>query len=353
MSDDEVPSRLDPRVAALIRALPKAELHVHLEGSLLPELALRLAERRGVQLPGAERGLEGLREAYRYRHFGDFLRVYVAISSTLQQAEDFSDAVAGVAEQLAAQNVRWAEITFTPMTHVARGVDAQAMLAGLAEGRSRARTLGVEIAWVFDIVRSLPHQAEATLALALQARDQGLIGLGVGGPEGPRWPTEPLAPVFARAKAEGLRSVPHAGEQDGPASVRTTLALLDPDRIGHGVRSIEDRELLAELRDRGIALEVCPSSNVALQVVPSLAAHPLPELLAAGIELSLGSDDPPLFGTTLVDEYLRCAEVFGWTIDDVVALASAAVEQSFMPVERRDALWAEQVAVVEALMTAH
>ncbi len=333
----------DRDLEALIGELPKVELHVHLEGSITPELALRLAARRGVALPGADEGVEGLRRAYRFRSFRDFLEVYIALSSTLQQAEDFADAVVGVAEQLAAQRVRYAEMTFTPMTHVARGVGREAMLDGLAQGRARARDeLGVELAWVFDVVRSLPDQADETLALALRAREQGVIAVGVGGPEGPKWSVAPLASMFAKAKAEGLASVPHAGEQHGAASLRETLDLLAPDRIGHGVRCLEDLELVAELIDKQIALEVCPSSNVALGVVGSFAEHPLPRLLDAGLAISLGSDDPPLFGTTLVDEYRRCARAFGWGAEQLVAIAGAAVEHSFLPESRKQALLAEQ-----------
>ncbi|HLT34930.1 MAG TPA: adenosine deaminase [Enhygromyxa sp.] len=341
-SDELLPPGLD----ALIRELPKVELHVHLEGSIVPELALRLAARRNVRLPGAEQGVEGLRRAYRFHSFRDFLDVYLALSSTLQQAEDFADAVFGVAEQLAAQRVRRAEMTFTPMTHVARGVDADAMLDGLAHGRARARDqLGVELAWVFDVVRSLPDQADATLELALRGQPHGVVAVGVGGPEGPPHSVAPLASMFARARSAGLKSVPHAGEQHGAPSLRETLDLLAPARIGHGVRCLEDREITAEIVDRGIALEVCPSSNVALGVVASLAEHPLPRLLDAGISVSLASDDPPLFGTTLVDEYRRCALAFGWDAAQLLALAGAAVEQSFMPDDRKQALRAEQARV--------
>lgn len=349
-SSDAAAISLDPGLEALIESLPKAELHVHLEGSIMPELALRLAARRNVRLPGDERGVEGLREAYEFRSFRDFLQVYVALSSTLQQAEDFAEVVVGVAEQLAAQQVRYAEMTFTPMTHVARGVDADAMLDGLAHGRARAcDELGVELAWVFDVVRSLPDQADQTLELALRGRDQGVIAVGVGGPEGPNWSVAPLASMFARAKAEGLRSVPHAGEQWGAPSLRETLDLLAPDRIGHGVRCLEDLDIVAELIDRNIKLEVCPSSNVALGVVASLAEHPLPRLLERGLAVSLGSDDPPLFGTSLVEEYRRCAYAFGWGPEQIRARACAAVEHSFMPDDRKQALRAEQARVIANL----
>ena len=338
--------------SALIEALPKAELHVHLEGSIVPELALRLAERHQIALPGAERGVEGLREAYEFRNFADFLKVYMAISSTLQTEQDFADAVVGVAEVLAKQSVRYAEMTFTPMTHVARGTAADAMLSGLAQGRIRAREeQGVELAWVFDVVRSLPDQAMPTLELALRAQGDGVVALGVGGPEGPKYSVEPLAPAFARARAEGLRSVPHAGEQYGAPSLRETLELLDPDRIGHGVRCLEDPAIVDAIVSRGIQLEVCPSSNVALKVVPSLAVHPLPRLQQAGIQLSLGSDDPPLFGTTLVQEYERCAETFDWGPPEILAMARAAVEHSFMPAEAKQALIAEQEAVAARVLS--
>jgi adenosine deaminase len=175
-----------------------------------------------------------------------------------------------------------------------------------------------------------------------------VIALGVGGPEGPQWSVAPLAQVFARAKAEGLKSVPHAGEQHGPPSLRETLDLLAPDRIGHGVRCLADPELTAEIADRGIPLEVCPSSNVALGVVSSFAAHPLPLLLAAGVQLSLASDDPPLFGTTLVEEYQRCVAAFGWGPEQVLAIAGAAVQHSFMPDARKRELLAAQRRVAEA-----
>lgn len=340
---------LSPALDALIRQIPKVELHVHLEGSIVPELALRLAARRNVRLPGADQGVDGLRRAYRFRDFRSFIEVYLALSSTLQQAEDFADAVFGVAEQLAAQQVRWAEMTFTPMTHVTRGVDADAMLDGLAHGRARAREqLGVELAWVFDVVRSCPDQADGTLALALRGQADGVIAVGVGGPEGPPYSVAPLASMFARAKAAGLASVPHAGEQHGAPSLRETLDRLAPDRIGHGVRCLEDLEITAEIIDRGVALEVCPSSNVALGVVASLAEHPLPKLLDAGVKLSLGSDDPPLFGTTLVDEYRRCARAFGWGSAELLAIASAAIEHSLMPADRKRALLAEQAHVATA-----
>ncbi len=318
---------------AQLRALPKVELHVHLEGSIGPELAMQLATRRGVELPGASEGVEGLRAAYRYANFQDFIRLYVAISRCLCEAEDFADAVAGVAHAAADEGVRYAEYTFTPMTHVARGVDPERMLEGLAQGRARARAEhGVEIGWVFDVVRSFPDQGMPTVELMLRARAMGeaVVGLGVGGPEGPQWPAAALVPVFARAKAEGFAALPHAGEQDGPASVAAAIDEFGADRIGHGVRVVEEPALLARVAELGIPLELCPSSNLVLGFYPDLAAHPLAALDAAGVKWSINSDDPPLFGTTLTNEYLRCARHYGWDAHRIHAIARAAVEHSYL-----------------------
>lgn len=342
--------RLDPYLGQLIERLPKVELHLHLEGSIPPELALRLAHRHGRGLPGMAEGAAGLRSNYRFASFSEFVRMYIAISACLVDAEDFCAIAVALAEELAAQRVVYAEVTFTAMTHVARGVDPAAMLAGLAEGRLRAREQhGVELAWVFDIVRSFGDQAAPTLELALRGREQGVIGLGFAGPEAADWPTGPFAPVFARARAEGLRSLPHAGEMAGPRSIWDALKVLGADRIGHGVRAVEDPELMAYLKEHQVPLEVCPTSNLGIGLYPDLAAHPLPELLAAGLAVSLASDDPPMFATSLVEEYRRCAAAYGWDADQVRALAAAAVRHSCLPEPRKAELLAEQARVAAEL----
>jgi len=342
---------LDPHLEALIRRIPKAELHVHLEGSILPELALRLAHRHGQILPGMEDGAEGLRQRYRFESFQDFLRMYLAISACLIDAADFCEITVALGEALAAQRVVYAEVTFTPMTHVARGVDPAAMLAGLAEGRERARREhGVTLAWVFDIVRCFQDQAEPTLALALRGRANGVIGLGFSGPEAPTWPATPFASIFARAKAEGLHSLPHAGEFLGPSSVWEALRVLGAERIGHGVRSVDDPALIEHLVAEQIPLEVCPTSNLRLGIYPDLARHPLPQLLRAGVAVSLASDDPPMFGTSLVEEYCRGARAYGWDAAQVCALAASSVEHSFLAADRKAALLEEQREVAAALL---
>ena len=337
---------VDPRLDALIATLPKVELHLHLEGSITPELALRLAHRRGRVLPGMASGAQGLREHYRFASFKEFLRMYIAVSACLSEAEDFCEIAVALGRELKAQRVVYAEVTFTPMTHVARGVDPAVMLAGLAEGRARALAEhGVELAWVFDIVRCFRDQAEPTLALALSGREDGVIGLGFAGPEAPEWPTGPFARTFARAKAEGLHSLPHAGEMAGPASIWEALELLGAERIGHGVRAVDDPALLEHLARTQVPLEVCPTSNLGIGLYADLAAHPLPRLLSAGLAVSLASDDPPMFATTLVEEYRRCAAAYGWDEAQIRALAAAAVQHSFLGPERKAALLREQAAV--------
>jgi adenosine deaminase len=250
----------------------------------------------------------------------------------MARADDFERAVLGVAESFAASGIAYAEVTFTPMTHVRRGVDPDAMLDGLASGRALARERwGVEFAWVFDIVRSFPDQADETLALALHGREQGVVALGIGGPEGPEYPTHVFGDVFARARTEGLRAVPHAGEQWGAQSIWEAIEVLHADRIGHGVRAVEDPKLVATLVERGVPLELCPSSNLRLGVVSRIEDHPIAELARAGVPLSLATDDPALFQCDLVGEYLLMHEVFGWDSRLLFELACAAVEHSFLP----------------------
>jgi aminodeoxyfutalosine deaminase len=327
----------------LIRRLPKAELHLHLEGSIQPALALRLAGRHGLSLPGSEEGVEGLRRHYRFTSFDDFLRLYLALSRCLTDAEDFTTITVDLARGLAAQNVRYAEVTVTPMTHVARGVSGDELLAGLAEGRARAREEhAVELAWVFDIIRNQADRAEPTLELALRGREHGVVGLGLSGPESLEWPLQPFAPLFARAREQGLHSLPHAGEHAGPESIWAALRWLGAERLGHGVRCLEDSSLIQYLVEKRIPLEVCPSSNVSLGVCADLDHHPLPRLLAAGLVVTLASDDPPLFSTTLTDEYLRCAARFSWSAEQILSLAAAGFEHSLLPLESKQTWLAAQ-----------
>jgi len=315
---------MDPAFESFVRALPKAELHLHLEGSMHPEFAVELAHAYGVALP-----------AFRFQSFDAFIRLYVTLSSCLQHPDDIRNLVVDLGRRLDQQNVRYAEVTFTPMTHVARGFAPDRLMRGLAEGRDEVHTrFGVLLRWVFDVVRSFPDQAEPTLAFAVAMREhdpESVVGLGVGGPEAGTFDMSTIARTFAKGRALGFHSVPHAGEWAGPQSVWTAVRELGADRIGHGIRSLEDPALIEHLRVHGIALEVCPTSNVVLGAVPNLAAHPIVQLLEVGVPIVLGSDDPGLFGTDLVQEFVRGSEAFGWDPARVRALARASIDHSFMP----------------------
>lgn len=329
-------------LAAFVRALPKAELHLHLEGSVTPGLARRLARRRGVMLPGVpdlEDEAADVRQAFPFTDFSGFLRLYLAIASCLREAEDFAEIVEALGAGLHAQGVGYAEVTFTPALHRSRGVPDAVMIAGLVAGRRAIlERHDVLVRWVFDVVRIFPEQAEPTLefARAMEAADPGAtVGLGLAGPEDRPHAIAPLVPTFARAKAEGLHVLPHAGELAGAERIWEVVRGIGAERIGHGVRCLEDPALVEHLREHGIALEVCPTSNVRLGVARSLAEHPLPRLLDAGLKVSLGSDDPPLFDTDLIAEYVGAAQAFGWGPERLVSLARASIEQAFMPEERR------------------
>jgi aminodeoxyfutalosine deaminase len=335
-------SHFPPPTSHFIRRMPKVELHVHLEGAIAPETLLTLARRNRVDLPVADEA--GLREWFAFRDFPHFVEIYVAITRCLRHAEDYELIAYEFGAAMARQNIRYAEVTFSPSTHRMLGVPQEVWWRGLLAGRRRAwDEFGVRFNWIFDIVRFPIEQtdrherADFTTAVAIEGMNDGVVGIGLGGTEVGA-PPEPFAPWFDRARAAGLRSVPHAGETVGPESIWGALRALGAERIGHGVRCVEDPALVAELRARQIPLEVSPTSNVCLGVAPSLAAHQLPQLLAAGLYVTLNSDDPPMFNTTLTDEYLRCAQTFGWGLDDLCALSLNGVRAAFLPDDERAAL---------------
>lgn len=335
-------SSLEPELVAFVDALPKVELHVHLEGSVRPETLLALAERHGAA--DVPRDLDALRDWYVFRDFAHFVEVYYAICATLQDGEDFARIARETGEHLADQGVRWAEMTFTPFNHLRRGVTFEAMIDGIEEGRRQARaSSGVELRWSFDVPGEFgPDAAMQTLDEVERRPPDGLVSFGLGGPEVPR---PAFAGAFARARSLGLRSVPHAGETSGPQAVWDSLVHLGAERIGHGVRSVEDATLMAHLRDEQVPLEICPTSNVRLGVVDSLDHHPLRQLMDFGVVVTLNSDDPPMFGTTLRAEYLAALGPLGLSPSEVRDLAAAGARASFMPEADRRRLVEEICAV--------
>ena len=319
---------------AFVAAMPKVELHVHLEGSIRPATLLTLAERNGTPLPATD--LEGLRDFYHFTDFDHFIRVYFTVSGCLKTVEDFGLIAYEFGADMARQNVRYAEVTFTPHTNVdSTGLPFDAIMAGLNDGRARAQVeFGVEMAWILDIVRSMPETRHAVASWAAGAQDRGVVGLGLGGPEVGH-PPEPFADAFAVARAAGLHSVPHAGEVVGPESVWGALRSLKAERLGHGVRSVEDPALVSYLHEHQVPLEVCPTSNLRLGVYDTYAVHPIRQLWAEGLYVTVNSDDPPMFETDLVAEYRVLAAHMGFSARELEQLSLMALQASFLPESRK------------------
>ncbi len=318
--------------------MPKAELHVHLEGSMRPETLLRLARRRGIDLPADD--VAGLREWFRFRDFDHFVQIYLTCSRCLRQPEDFQLLVEDFLAEQERQNVRWSEVHFTIGTHAQNGGNPGEILHAVTEAiRDGERKRGLRMGLIFDIVRNVPQQADLTLEYALQGAARGgpVVALGLSGFEATA-PTAPFREHFAEAEAQGLHRTAHAGEHGGPSVIREALEIARAERIGHGVRAAEDDSLIAELRDRRIPLEVCPSSNVCLGVFPDLAAHSFDRLYRAGVPLSINSDDPPMFETTLSADFQRLRQTFGYSAAELSRFALAGLEQSFLPAAERSAL---------------
>ena len=313
-----------------IAGLPKAELHVHHVGSASPRIVAELAARHAGSTPVPADETK-LAEYFTFTDFAHFIEVYLSVVDLIRDPEDIWTLTYEVARELAAQNVRYAELTLTPYSSIIRGIAAEAYCEAVEDARSRVeKELGIALRWCFDIPgeAGVPS-ADVTIDVALNQRPEGLVSFGLGGPE-LGVPREWFQPHFAKARGAGLHSVPHAGESTGPQTVWDSLNLLQAERIGHGINSVLDDKLLAHLAEQQIPLEVCPTSNVCTRSVPSLAEHPLPALVAAGVPVSINSDDPPMFSTTLNHEYAVAAELLGLDRDGVAEPARSGVRQSFL-----------------------
>ncbi len=319
------------------RRIPKAELHVHLEGSIRPSTLLKLAEHNGIRLPVQDEA--GLQAFYQFRDFSQFIQIYMMITGCLRTVDDYRLAAYEFGHDCARQNIRYAEVTFSIHTNARiTGLPWQEILAGLNAGREQARVeLGVDWRWVFDIVRDLPDTQKDVLEISLAARDQGVVALGLGGSEH-GYPAHLFIDTFERAQRAGLPRVPHAGEIEGPASIREAIDLLHADRIGHGVRCVEDPALVELLRERQIPLEICPTSNIRLGVYADYTSHPLRRLWDAGLAITINSDDPPMFGTDLVHEYEILVQYFNFTAEELARASLNGVHFSFLPRVDRELL---------------
>ena len=324
--------------AELAAAIPKAELHIHIEGSLEPELIFALAQRNGLSLPYAS--VEALREAYAFTNLQSFLDIYYAGASVLLQEADFHDMAWAYFLHAKADNVVHAELFFDPQTHTARGVPMATVIQGLASACARARAeLGISAELILCFLRHLSEEdAFATLEAALPYREH-FIGVGLDSSEVGHPPSK-FSRVFARCRALGLRIVAHAGEEGPPAYIWEALNDLKTERIDHGVRSLEDPALVAELARRRTPLTVCPLSNLKLCVVNDLRDHPMKRLLDAGLCAMVNSDDPAYFGGYMNANFVQTVQALDLSRDDVITLARNSFEASFVSDARRAELMA-------------
>jgi aminodeoxyfutalosine deaminase len=333
--------------STFIAGLPKAELHVHQVGSASPRIVSELAARHPGVVPSDP---DELRKFYEFRDFAHFVEVYLAVVDLIRTADDLRLLTYEVAREMAeGQRIRYAELTCTPFTSVATGIPIEAFTEAIEDARVAAeRDFGLVLRWIYDIPgESGVPAADATLDFALNHRVDALIGFGLGGPE-VGVPRPQFQPHFDAARAAGLRSVPHAGETTGPETVWHALRLLGAERIGHGTTAVEDPTLLAHLAETGIPLEVCPSSNVATRAVAAIADHPITVFRDAGVTVTVNSDDPPMFGTSLNREYEIAAELLGLDEAGVADLARTAVRASFAEEPVKKTLLAEIDAYARA-----
>jgi aminodeoxyfutalosine deaminase len=313
---------------------PKIELHVHLEATVRPETLLEIARKNGYPLPADT--AEGIRELYKFRDFDHFIEVWILTTNAFRRADDFRRIVVDYAEEAARHGAVYFEGIFSPIERTWRGVAWDEIFSGYCDGIDEARERhGVEVRLTPDITRGAPVEdgAEA-VRYAAKYRERGIVGVGLGGEEA-LYPPEKFEDAFRLAGEEGLASVPHAGEVVGPASIWGALETLHAHHIRHGIRAVEDPALLRELAGRRVVLDVCPLSNLRTGVVPSLEAHPLPDLLAAGIPCTVSTDDPEMFDTDLTREYEAVGSLglHPWTFFE------AGVEGALCDEATRERLW--------------
>lgn len=329
--------------ASFIRALPKAELHLHIEGTLEPEMMFDLAARNGIDLPFAN--VEEVRAAYEFSDLQSFLDIYYQGAAVLVTEQDFFDLMYAYLERAAADGVRRAEIFFDPQTHTERGIGFSVFMGGFTRAMQAAyNEWGISAALIMCFLRHLPGEAAVETWSEAAPYADLMIGVGldsseVGNP--PEW----FAAAYQLARDAGLRAVAHAGEEGPPAYIVGALDSLGAERIDHGVRSAEDPALIERLVAERIPLTMCPLSNVKLRVFDRLEDHNLKDLLDRGVRVTINSDDPAYFGGYALDNYVAAAEALNLSRDDLITLARNSIEATFLPVDEKDALLADLDAV--------
>jgi adenosine deaminase len=319
--------------------LPKAELHLHIEGTLEPEMVFALAERNGIELPFAS--IDDLKSRYSFSDLQSFLDLYFVCSVVLRTEQDFTELAAAYLEKAQAQGVRHVELFFDPQAHLSRGVSADTVIDGLAAAlRDAERDWGMTGGLILCFLRDLPVEEALEVLESVAHRASDLVGVGLDSTE-IGYPPELFEGVYRRARELGLHAVAHAGEEAGPEFVSGSLDSLRVERIDHGIRSLEDAALVERLRTGAVPLTVCPLSTVALGGAASLSEHPLPRMIDAGLFVTVNSDDPAYFGGYVGDNYVAVQEAFGFDNARMAEFARNSVTASFATAERKDALLTE------------
>ena len=329
----------DTDLTAFVRGLPKAELHLHIEGTLEPEMLFELAGRNGVELPFTDEA--AVRAAYSFTDLQSFLDIYYQGAAVLQAPQDFYDLMAAYLRRAHADGVRRAEMFFDPQTHTERGVGFDVFMEGFTSAMADAEAAtGISSGLIMCFLRHLPGEAACDTFRAAEAWLDRIIGVGLDSSEADH-PPEEFAEAYAMARAAGLRPVAHAGEEGPPSYITGALDALGAERIDHGVRCEEDPALVRRLAEAQTPLTVCPLSNLALCVVDDLAGHNLKRLLDAGLKVTINSDDPAYFGGYVADNYLAAASALGLARAELAQCARNSLEASFAPADQKQAWLAD------------
>ncbi|HEY3340541.1 MAG TPA: adenosine deaminase [Anaerolineae bacterium] len=314
--------------------VPKAELHLHMEGAIPLAALWRLVQKYGGD--PAVTDFAALQHMFTYRDFPQFIRAWCWKNTFLREYEDFTFIAEAVAHDLEQQNIRYAEAFYSPIDFALHGLQVQRITEAIRAGLSKEPN--VEVALVADLVRDDgPQQGALTLAQVNEVRGLGVLGIGIGGSEH-RFPPEPFAPVYTQARRMGFHTSAHAGEAAGPASIWGALGALQVERIGHGTRAVEDESLMDYLAAQRIPVEMCPLSNVRTAVTPSIERHPIRKFYERGIVVTVNTDDPRMFNNSLAEEYRLLHEKLGFTEDDIRALILQAVQSSWLSDERKQGM---------------
>lgn len=320
-------------VKNFITRLPKVELHLHLEGSIQPQTLRELARAKGRLHQEAEAWIEDrLRTKFHYRSAQDFLEAFKLLTLLLDTPQDYSIATTRLCEWLVRQNVKYAEVTLSAGVILWKKQNVDAIFEAILQAAARSeQRLGLRLRWIFDAIRHFgAEHGRQVLACAQRFIGKGVVAFGIGGDE-QRGPAELFTEVYHEARELGLHTTAHAGESAGPESIRAAVELLGAERIGHGLSAVRDPSVMALLRERQIPVEVCPTSNVCTGLVPSFQDHPLPAFMDAGLKVTLNSDDPGLFGTSLENELESAAAHFALTQAQLARFSENAIRASFLP----------------------